>query len=710
MSKTIRDSGGIRTEDMEQDFDHEALAGADDSADSLRALHGNVQEYRSIADRLQSNMRPDNEDPFKDLDAPMDGESVFSSLDGLKDEDDGMGDDGWASPAPSPYKDDSMGLLDDEEDEAPAPPPVVPVAPPAAAAPVPPAPARPVADVSNGWMDDDDDLPAAPSNPLAGTPFDPEPAAERAEAAAVKAEGAAVRADAAAARSRTEVVMPNDWSLADDDPDAMVAGLADETPTVATVTPVAREIPVSDIGATVAVPAAVAAGVAAAPAARAPRKVMGFLPFLGKRKKVVVSDADGDGGPVEEMIVGQVDADGDGVADTVVAEKKRSAFGGRRALLWALIPLALAGGWLTYSTVLAPPPVPAVTSSVQPLPAEDGASGTIPLPPESENGSGTIPLPPEGEAAVPAQTIPLPPEGDVASVPAPTGEETPAEAAVEGNGETVTTLTVPLENAGEPVEGGALPEIPADDAFPSDPVASPAAAQGSIDDLFAETPTEAEAVDSEEVAAMRRSIDDLTLRLEAQSKTLSESLAAVEALEESIRLRDSAMDVQDRKIAEAADNAGKAHELAMQQNEVLIQFARVEETVNQMGGLIGQMTARLSQQETVTGGMDKRMNDLGTQFKQLRRDLGAVMRTTLDPADLVAPVVEAPSLPVPSGAGAVYQPADEPLRLPEGDLAVPADVKVGDDVAGAGKVLAIDDMADGRRLVIMEDGKQAIID
>lgn len=674
MSKTIRESGGVRSEEMEQDFDADALAGADDNPDSLRDLRGNVQEYRSIADRLQSNMRPDNDDPFKDLEAPMEDEGgVFSSLDAVKED-----DDGWNTPEPTPYADDGLGQGD--EDDMPAAP---------RAAPLP--------DVTNGWGDDAEDL----ADPLAGTPF-AEPAPASSAAGASMDAGMAgwgdddtpVPAPAAPAAPRREEVMPSDWSVADEDPDEMISGLVPD-----------EEKPVRQADPAAVVAAPVDPVPAASPAAAGPRRMLGIIPLGGLsfgRKKVVVSDETDPDAPVREMVIEGIDSDGDSVADTpAVVKDVKKAPGGRKVLLWTLPVLALAGSLLAYTAFMGPGVPPAQPApAVQPLPAEDGA--TIPLPPEAPSAT-----PADGAAAV----LPASPGvagGDGAMAVPAEGE------AVATDGGTVTTLTVPVETVETPgaaPEAGGMtdgPDLPAADLAPAPE--TPAASTASIDDLFGDTASR-EGVDSEEVAVLRRSIDEMTLRMEAQNKQLKDALASFAALEESIRLRDSAMDVQDRKIAEAVESSTKARDLAMQQNEVLIQFARVEETVNQMGTLLGQVTARLSQTESGVGGMEQRIGELGTQFRQLRRDLGAVMRTTLDPADLAPPVVEAPALALPAGAGAVYQSSGEPLRLPaESAASVPPDVKVGDEVPGTGKVLAIDPMADGRRLVIMENGRQAIID
>ncbi|MCW3782615.1 hypothetical protein [Defluviimonas salinarum] len=260
------------------------------------------------------------------------------------------------------------------------------------------------------------------------------------------------------------------------------------------------------------------------------------------------------------------------------------------------------------------------------------------------------------------------------------------------------------------------PDVTADDSV--DQLASIAAglenaADGNLSDLFLEDPT------GQTDAGAAAGVTGDMLEGLATKDELAETKAAIDLMFEKLNTmgdeaveRDGVIAGLQAELATAKDQAERAEALALAQNEVLVEFVRVQEKMNMAESLIVDLSRRVAAVETTDPAdrvaVERSLEDLNDRLEGMARDLGLIARIAINGAPGGVKGVAATSPSSIPGSGAVFEKAASEAKAPGAKAAVPSDVKVGDFVEGYGYVLDIIPTTDGARLIVMENGSVLI--
>ena len=199
--------------------------------------------------------------------------------------------------------------------------------------------------------------------------------------------------------------------------------------------------------------------------------------------------------------------------------------------------------------------------------------------------------------------------------------------------------------------------------------------------------------------------------LQEQSRLLE---ADIEELREAIELRDEAMLERDDMLQGAISAAARAENLAMSQNEVLVQVYELGAKMETAESLVVDLSKRLAEVEMIDPAdreaVEERMSELDRRVEGVARDVGLVARMAINGGGKIPSTRAAAAPAVPVMAEPVFDTGVSTVIAPNADPSkIPGDVKIGQTVPGYGEVLDIIPTSDGGRLVVMEHGS-AVLD
>ena len=265
-------------------------------------------------------------------------------------------------------------------------------------------------------------------------------------------------------------------------------------------------------------------------------------------------------------------------------------------------------------------------------------------------------------------------------------------------------------------EGSAAPEaIPLQDAEDDrlDRIAAglEAASDGDLGDLFQTAPTEALVSDAVKIETMlaeyARSAD-----LEAMKVAVDALVADAGKYDTEIAGRDEQIAGLQGELSAAKAQAERAEQLALAQNEILVDLVRVKEKVDMAESLIVDLSRRVASVEMTDPAdrvaVERSLVDLDGRLKGLARDVGLVARVAINGSAAAVPGAAAGRAAAVGGGNPVFAEGgstDVPARS---KASIPASVKKDDFVEGYGYVLDIIPTSDGSRLVVMENASVLI--
>lgn len=194
--------------------------------------------------------------------------------------------------------------------------------------------------------------------------------------------------------------------------------------------------------------------------------------------------------------------------------------------------------------------------------------------------------------------------------------------------------------------------------------------------------------------------------LEGFQAALKDMDGRVQAMSDEIVERDERILQLEGQLQNVTAMAQRAETLALAQNEVLVEFVRVQEKVDMAETFIVDLSRRLSAMETIDPAdrvmVERALEDFNTRIEGMARDVGLVARLAINGSpDKVRSTSNAQ--PVGAGGDTVYTSTELQATAPGVSASVPADVKVGDFVEGYGTVLQILPAFDNSRVVVMEN-------
>lgn len=337
------------------------------------------------------------------------------------------------------------------------------------------------------------------------------------------------------------------------------------------------------------------------------------------------------------------------------------------------------------------------------------------------------------------------------TVPAPQASSPQAPAAIPGPIETapeqIDTPTLPVSEIAAPVREPHLDDVDAGVPASEAPAADPADQDNLFGDLSelmleeAETPalqSEAEialgGIASELEAAANGSIADLLLAAEppmAEEPALDldkalegyakiDDVTAFRAdIDDIRRLFDeyrSELDAKEDRIAtleadlsSAKSQAAHAEQLALAQNEVLVEVVRLADKAAMAETLIVDLSQRIRVLEVIDPAdrvaVERGFEQFDNQLKGLSRDVGMLARISINGSPIALPNNTNAGSSA-GGGDAVFAEGGRVNGKSSSARAenVPSNAKKGDFVEGYGKVLDIIPTSDGSTLIVMENG------
>lgn len=254
--------------------------------------------------------------------------------------------------------------------------------------------------------------------------------------------------------------------------------------------------------------------------------------------------------------------------------------------------------------------------------------------------------------------------------------------------------------APEVAGGNAQTEAPA--AFGQlDNIEAPAIADIDLNNLFLtgadETPEVVEIAAPVPTVSLEE-FEDLAQRYDVLNED-------VNGIIDSIAERDEIITSIQAQLMETMQRAERAESLSIAQNQVLVRFVAAEEKLEVAEQLIVDLSRRIASVESFNPAdrdeVEAKLNVLDESFRGLQRDVGMVARMAINgsPTQVTGRTAAQPLSNFDKAQGAAsMRPA---FATPD---AVPSNVKVGDLVNGYGEVLEIFGVADGGRMVVMENG------
>lgn len=466
--------------------------------------------------------------------------------------------------------------------------------------------------------------------------------------------------------------------------------------------------------------------------------------FFGK-KKVIKQDAvieqDVLGDEKETVITTTETEDGDGVnvvTDTEI-RKKRNPFL-RMAASVVAIAAVLGGGYYVADTMgfFPQPTQPQVVTPV-----------TGPLVDSTDSPADTaIAVIDEDVTALPSTEEPA------VAVGSTDGTAAVSQTVTNPDGSTTTTMSVPLNADPAPAVGVlALPDLgdiespvdepeaavvvttetPEDAATVATVEVDDPADISALDDLYSAGKSETDLAAVDEAVTLDRVLELSTL-LEAQKSSLDSALERLRTLETVIADKDAVIAAAQTEANEAQAAAAQARDMAMAQNNVLIEVVGIQDKMKIAEELIVDLSKRTAAIESDNTDiqqieyLNERIKDLTTHMALLSRTVvnnGQNLRNAqsaqaaADRAYTEAQAavdaqaqatMDAQTQPAPAGSSGVYGNEQRLMTTPtlQDGVEIPADVKVGDELPVYGKVLDISPTEDGGRLIVMENSSKII--
>lgn len=321
------------------------------------------------------------------------------------------------------------------------------------------------------------------------------------------------------------------------------------------------------------------------------------------------------------------------------------------------------------------------------------------------------PIPEAPEAMAPEAVTPVAPTAPAVEAPAveAPAAEPEAQAPVDEAAGTDHDLFAELDNIPAPVEPVQADDgQKAADALNDIAAGLESAANGDLNDLLmAVEPAK------EEVPAL-----DLDKALEAYAKVedVSAFRGEIDEIRSMFEQYRAELDTKEQRIAtlEADLNGAKAQaahaeQLALAQNEVLVEVVRLTDKTDMAESLIVDLSRRVASLEVTDPAdrvaVERNFERLDTVVKGLSRDVGMVARVAINGSPVALPANNK-SASTGSGSDVVYAESGRVNGLPAAAKPenVPSNAKKGDFVEGYGKVLDIIPTSDGATLIVMENG------
>lgn len=485
---------------------------------------------------------------------------------------------------------------------------------------------------------------------------------------------------------------------------------------------------------------------AAEPAAKPQKRGLFGKKRVIKQDAVIEQDVLGD---ERETVITTTETDtGDGVSvvtDTEV-RKKRNPFL-RMAASVVAIAAVLGGGYYVADT-MGFFPQPAQPQVVTPL-----AGQNAPTPAADTPAPTDIAAADGGDAEVAGAPVSVEPDA-VTVATGSTDQASASETVANPGGGTITTMKVPLNADPAPAAGVlALPDLgdvepPASgseaDAVVITDTPDGAAAVATVekndpadisalDDLYSAGKSETDLAAVDEAVTLDRVLE-LSNLLEAQKASLDSALERLRALETVIADKDAVIAAAQSEANEAQAAAAQARDMAMAQNNVLIEVVGIQDKMKIAEELIVDLSKRTAAIESDNTDvqqieyLNQRIKDLTTHMallsrtvvnngQNLRNEQNAQAAADRAHAEAQAAVdaqaqatMDAQTKPAPAGSSGVYGNEKRLMTTPtlQDGVEIPADVKVGDELPVYGKVLDISPTEDGGKLIVMENSSKII--
>lgn len=492
-------------------------------------------------------------------------------------------------------------------------------------------------------------------------------------------------------------------------------------------------------------------------------KKKGLFGFLGKKTKKVDIQNETDivtGAETETVTetISEETPEGEVVLEenvsTTTVKKKKS-----KKTAVTLLAIALLGGGayvaadqMGYLSGAEPVVVPKTQVKTAPLfPAFDETqtdSGNAKVDPAVVPGANV-----EDTKTVPSDTAPSETVDDVKPAIIDVPQDKPAESSDMGSAPGVTEPVIPDDSdnasvapdakedqAQDPLDSSKEPstekETSSADPSKADPGAETAGPQipektvDALGDLYGVGVSETQVAEAD-AAKMATSIAELTTVLKDQKAALDSALNRVKTLEAVMAERDSTLATTQDEAETARQAAQEAKDMALAQNKVLIEVVGMRDKMQIAEDLIVELSQRTHSLES-DDSETQQIRQLNDRITELTRDVGLLARTVLTSGQNLADqkaaqaaadrahdqaqaavdaeaesTINRQTKSAPAGSGAVYGNEKKLLTLPE-ETEIPDTVKVGDKIPGYGEVLDISEMADGSRLVVMENNSKVL--
>lgn len=254
-----------------------------------------------------------------------------------------------------------------------------------------------------------------------------------------------------------------------------------------------------------------------------------------------------------------------------------------------------------------------------------------------------------------------------------------------------------------------------------------------FDELYGAGRSEEQLEAADQKLALDRVVE-LGKLLDGQKRSLDSALERVKALENVIAEKDQVIAQAQSEANEAQSSAKEAKEMAMAQNDVLIEVVGIQDKMKIAEELIVDLSKRTAAIETDDSDTQK-IEQLNEQIKDLTRNIGLLSRTVMtngrnldmqrdsqaaadrahDEAQAAVDAeaeatMDKQTQDAPAGSSAVYDNEKKLLTTPtrQDGVDIPDDVKVGDELPVYGKVLDISPTEDGGKLITMENSSKII--
>lgn len=255
----------------------------------------------------------------------------------------------------------------------------------------------------------------------------------------------------------------------------------------------------------------------------------------------------------------------------------------------------------------------------------------------------------------------------------------------------------------------------------------------ALDDLYSAGKSETDLATVDQAVTLEKVVE-LTGLLEAQKSSLDSALDRLRILETVIADKDEIIAAAQAEANDAQAVANQARDMAMAQNNVLIEVVGIQDKMKIAEELIVDLSRRTAAIESDNAEVEQ-IEYLNERIKELTKHMALLSRTVVSNArnledagraqaaadrahsEAQAAVdaearatVDKQTQPAPAGSSGVYGNEKRLMTTPtlQDGVDIPADVKVGDELPVYGKVLDISPTEDGGKLVVMENSSKVI--